>query len=334
MAIRDYSQTPASNTTISGINVDEGCNPSTINNAIRQLMADARELQAGSTVTAGATTSIGASNTIYVSVPGTTTITAFDTVAAGVLRVIKFTEALTLTHNGTSLIIPGGANITTAAGDTMVVMSEGSGNWRVISYQRANGAPLSLATAQATTTYIADSAVTAAKIADGAVTKDKLGLYSAGTIISYAAGGTATSIESGTTGQVLTSNGAGILPSFQASTDVFSASYSSGDNGISAGASLSLTHSLGAVPKLIVAKLKCTDAGGEGGYAQNDEVFIPVTGMTDSAFAYGVNMWADATTIYGKMGSLSTPFFLLNKTTGNVFNCTNAKWALLVRAYA
>lgn len=44
MAVSDYSTTPGSNTTISGINIAEGCPPANINNAIRQLMADAKAL--------------------------------------------------------------------------------------------------------------------------------------------------------------------------------------------------------------------------------------------------------------------------------------------------
>lgn len=53
MAIKDYSITPDLNTQISGINIAEGCAPSGINNAIRQLMADvkaekdSRDTQAG-----------------------------------------------------------------------------------------------------------------------------------------------------------------------------------------------------------------------------------------------------------------------------------------------
>lgn len=42
MAVTDYSVTPGSNTAITGINIAEGCAPSNINNAIRQLMADVR----------------------------------------------------------------------------------------------------------------------------------------------------------------------------------------------------------------------------------------------------------------------------------------------------
>lgn len=40
MGITDYSTTAASNTTINGVNIDEGCNPGGINNAIREIMAD------------------------------------------------------------------------------------------------------------------------------------------------------------------------------------------------------------------------------------------------------------------------------------------------------
>jgi hypothetical protein len=44
MAFGSYSTTPASNTTIGGISIAEGCPAGNVNNAIRQLMADGREL--------------------------------------------------------------------------------------------------------------------------------------------------------------------------------------------------------------------------------------------------------------------------------------------------
>jgi hypothetical protein len=46
---------------------------------------------------------------------------------------------LTLTHNATSLILPGNANITTAANDRYEARSLGSGNWIVTKYQYASG---------------------------------------------------------------------------------------------------------------------------------------------------------------------------------------------------
>lgn len=42
MAVSDYSKTPASNTSISGLDIDEACDPANVNNAIRQIMADVR----------------------------------------------------------------------------------------------------------------------------------------------------------------------------------------------------------------------------------------------------------------------------------------------------
>lgn len=70
----------------------------------------------------------------FVDVTGTTTITAFGTIAAGVQRTVRFTGALTITHNGTSLILPGGSNITTVAGDVGIFRSLGSGNWVCVSF--------------------------------------------------------------------------------------------------------------------------------------------------------------------------------------------------------
>ena len=90
-------------------------------------------------VASGSTTNIGAAASMNVRITGTTTITAFDNVAAGIWRIGYFSGALTLTHNGTSLILPGAANITTAAGDGFIARSLGSGNWKVILYQKANG---------------------------------------------------------------------------------------------------------------------------------------------------------------------------------------------------
>lgn len=92
---------------------------------------------AEATVASASTTDIGAASSDKVSITGTTTITSFGTVAAGVHRLGRFTGALTLTHNATSLILPGGASLTTAAGDRFQAVSLGSGNWVVYNYVTA-----------------------------------------------------------------------------------------------------------------------------------------------------------------------------------------------------
>lgn len=99
----------------------------------------ALEFAGAASVASATTTDIGAAASNYVSITGTTTITGLGTKVSGAIRWAKFTGALTLTHNATSLILPGGVNITTAAGDTAIFVSEGSGNWRCLSYQKANG---------------------------------------------------------------------------------------------------------------------------------------------------------------------------------------------------
>lgn len=58
--ISEYSSTANSNTDIAGINIDEGCAPSGINNAIRTLMAQLKDWQSG---TSGDYTAVAAGGT-------------------------------------------------------------------------------------------------------------------------------------------------------------------------------------------------------------------------------------------------------------------------------
>lgn len=90
-------------------------------------------------IASAATVDLGAAVGRIVDVTGSTTVTSFGTTSAGIWRIVRFTGALTLTHNGTNLILPGAANITTAAGDCLVAVSLGSGNWVVTQYQKASG---------------------------------------------------------------------------------------------------------------------------------------------------------------------------------------------------
>jgi hypothetical protein len=86
------------------------------------------------------TTDIGAAGGQAVRITGTTTITSFGAVADGVTRKLRFAGSLTLTHNASSLMLPGGANIVTAADDRAEAVSLGGGNWIVTSYTPATTA--------------------------------------------------------------------------------------------------------------------------------------------------------------------------------------------------
>jgi hypothetical protein len=59
MAVTDYSTTAGNNSTISGVNIAEGCSPAGINNAIRQMMADVRAFYDATPLIAGTPTVSG-----------------------------------------------------------------------------------------------------------------------------------------------------------------------------------------------------------------------------------------------------------------------------------
>lgn len=104
-----------------------------------QLLTNAAVAHGVETTLASATTTdLGTIASRVISITGTTTITSFGSSAIAGLPIYigRFTGALTLTHNATSLILPGGANITTAAGDRFIAMYLGSGNWSVLMYQK------------------------------------------------------------------------------------------------------------------------------------------------------------------------------------------------------
>src|SRR5437899_5670649 len=135
--MKSWSVTPANNVLANtGFTMDEGQAPSTVNDSVRQLMADVRtEWAQGASIASAATVDLSTSTGGYVTITGSTgPITSFGTVSAGIRRRLLFTGTPTITHNATSNILPTGGNIVVVAGDTCEVMSEGSGNWRMLSY--------------------------------------------------------------------------------------------------------------------------------------------------------------------------------------------------------
>jgi hypothetical protein len=103
------------------------------------ITATLGELEAASEVVASAsTTDIGAATTFRVIVTGTATISALGT-AANKVRFVRFTDAATITHSSPTLILPGAENLTTADGDHAIFVSDGSGNWRLVAFEPADG---------------------------------------------------------------------------------------------------------------------------------------------------------------------------------------------------
>lgn len=79
----------------------------------------------------------------YFDITGTTTITSIATTGkVGTVVKLHFDGILTLTHHATDLVLPSGANITTAAGDEAEFVEYAAGDFRCTSYTRASGSPL------------------------------------------------------------------------------------------------------------------------------------------------------------------------------------------------
>lgn len=92
-----------------------------------------------STLAAGSTVNLALASGNYMHISGTGTINSFGTCPAGARFILMFEAAATLTYNATSLIIPGGTTRTVVSGDCCMIVSEGSGNWRIVGYFVAAG---------------------------------------------------------------------------------------------------------------------------------------------------------------------------------------------------
>lgn len=99
-------------------------------------------LAMGTNVASATTTDLGAADSDYVTITGTTTITGLGSTTTKNHVWVKFSGILTLTYNATSLILPTGANITTAAGDVAEFVRISGGNWQCLDYVRADGTPV------------------------------------------------------------------------------------------------------------------------------------------------------------------------------------------------
>jgi hypothetical protein len=201
-------------------------------------------------------------------VTGTTTITSIDAAKnyAGRVVLLQFDGALTFTNNTTTLKLPGNANITTAAGDLALMVSEGSDNWRCAVYTKYSGAAVKIADESidsdafvdgsidaahiasnaVTTAKINADAVTGAKIADDAldsehytdgsidtahiadnqVTLAKLSDGTQGGILYYASGGAPTELSAGTSGYFLKTQGGSANPVWAEVTSISQANQS------------------------------------------------------------------------------------------------------------
>jgi hypothetical protein len=96
--VSEWSSTPANNTDVGGIDINEGCAPSGINNAIRDIMAQIKDMQTGAD---GDNFVVGGN----LSVTGTTTLTGTTTING----TLNLSSDLPITDGGTGASTASGA---------------------------------------------------------------------------------------------------------------------------------------------------------------------------------------------------------------------------------
>lgn len=158
--LKDWSTTPGSNYPAGSDNV--GTN---LDETLQYIKATVRQEAATyASIASASTCDIGAQQAGRLEVTGTTAITGFGTVSAGIRRWLRFAGALTLTHSA-ALDCTTGASITTAAGDVCLMESQGSGNWVMLGYWRRTGEPVAVQTYRISDLSAANAAKTLANAA-------------------------------------------------------------------------------------------------------------------------------------------------------------------------
>lgn len=165
-----YLRSDGSNVSMSLINVDDlptlpvtsiargGTGATTVSQALFNLgalsIAGPNSLTGAingtlTTLTSAATVNIGVANANYIIISGTTNISSFDSIQAGTRRFTRFSGTLTITYSS-SMLIPGGKNLTVYSGDVLEWVSGGSGIWRCVNIEPWGRIP----TAQTTLTSL------------------------------------------------------------------------------------------------------------------------------------------------------------------------------------
>lgn len=123
-----------------------------------------------------------------------------------------------------------------------------------------------------------------------------------------------------------------VTPSALLAAQGFASDYRSGNQTITSAGTITLTHGLGRMPRIVELWLKCITA--EFNYAIGDEVYVTAETGSAGNNNRGISMKRSTSSLIIRYGSDANVFFLPDATTGIGSNLTNANWALIVEAWA
>jgi len=106
--------------------------------------------------------------------------------------------------------------------------------------------------------------------------------------------------------------------------------YESGEQVITSGGLLTLSHGLGVIPKIVELRLICKAA--TSGFSIGDEILITNAGSSSGAFAQSVVL--SDTTIEFRYEDSGTCFTYSNHSSGAAVALTNSSWRLKIKAFA
>jgi hypothetical protein len=191
--IPEYSATASANTVVADVNIDEGCAPSGINNAIREVMAALKDVDTGATTLTSPAFTSSTSATIKTATVKHTNDTTSMTIAAN--GGVTFSEVPSLPDNTVE---------TADVQDNAITLAKMAGLTRgSIIYGNANGDPIELAVGTGVLTGDGTDISYAAPAA-------QVPTLTRGQIIYSNASGNTVALDPGTAGQVLQSDGTDI----------------------------------------------------------------------------------------------------------------------------
>ncbi len=191
--IPEYSATASANTVVADVNIDEGCPPSGINNAIREVMAALKDVDTGATTLTSPAFTSSTSATIKTATVKHTNDTTSMTIAAN--GGVTFSEVPSLPDNTVE---------TADVQDNAITLAKLAGLTRgSIIYGNANGDPTALPVGTGVLTGDGTDISYAAPVA-------QVPTLTRGQIIYSNASGNTVALDPGTAGQVLQSDGTDI----------------------------------------------------------------------------------------------------------------------------